>query len=363
MSSARDRARDRAGLHAVAVHPHVHLGGGAHQILRVAEVHQEAVGGGVALAQAAEELRRRRGAGLEEGLAGDHLEEIAALEGLAGHADDRRVRAGLVVARPGHRRGPRERARGRRRAGQAGGGAAAHLEVGAPPLGYLAAVVHEEQLVGEVEDEIALVGRARPPRADRLELEREVVAEGAVEPEVRLLGVAEERDQRTEHREDRRLAAPVFFRETRRVRARGHRHRVVGPLEVLDVIEALERLGDGGEQDEAPGIERLRAEPAAAGHQRERRIHEAHVPPRVAAGVLVARCEERAAPRVEGVHDRLDRVRHRDGLDGPVDADAPTGEVAVAGHGRNLPFPRSRPPGGGGRTQKPPQPGGGSGLA
>ena len=258
--------------------------------------------------------------------------------------DDRRVGAGLVVARARHGGGARERTGCRPPAGQAGGGTAARLEVVAAPLGHLAAMVHDDQLVGQVEDEIALIGGARQARADRLELEREIVAEGAVEPEVRLLGVPEELDQRAQQREHGGLTAPIFFREAARRCAHRHRDRVVGPLEALDLIEPLERLGDGGEQDQAAGVQGLGAEPAAPGHERERRIHEPHVPASVAAGVLVARCEQHAAARVEGVHDRLDGIRHRERLHRAVDADAPTREVAVTAHGRYLLFPEEPGP-------------------
>ena len=197
---------------------------------------------------------------------------------------------------------------------------------------------------GQVEDQVALIGGARQARADRLELEREIVAEGAVEPEVRLLGVPEELDQRPERREHRGLAAPVFLREAGRRWANRHRDRVGRPLEALDLIEALERLGDGGEQDQAAGVQSLGAEPTPAGYEDERRIDEPHVPAGVAAGVLVARGEQHAAARVEGVHDRLDGIRHRERLHPAVDADAPTREVAVTGHGRNLLSPEEPAP-------------------
>src|SRR4029434_751495 len=49
----------RAVRNASAVHAHVHLGGGADQILRVAQVHQEAVGRRIALAEPQEQLGRR----------------------------------------------------------------------------------------------------------------------------------------------------------------------------------------------------------------------------------------------------------------------------------------------------------------
>lgn len=74
------------------------------EVLGRPEVDEEAVGGRVPLAQAPEDLGEGRRAGFEEALAGDHLEEVATPERLARHADERRVLAGSVVARPHDRR-------------------------------------------------------------------------------------------------------------------------------------------------------------------------------------------------------------------------------------------------------------------
>ena len=105
VATARDGARDRTGLDAPALDPHVHLGRGGDEILPLAEVHQGAVGGGVALPEPAVEHRGRTSTGLEEHLAGHHLEEIAAPERLDRVAHGRRVLPGSVVALPLHRGG------------------------------------------------------------------------------------------------------------------------------------------------------------------------------------------------------------------------------------------------------------------
>ena len=76
---------------------------------------------------------------------------------------------------------------------EAGRRAAGGLEVVAPAHRDLAAVVDDDQLVRQVQHEVALVRRPLEPQADRLELERQVVAEGAVQAEVRLVGMVEER--------------------------------------------------------------------------------------------------------------------------------------------------------------------------
>jgi hypothetical protein len=69
-------------------------------------------------------------------------------------------------------------------AGQAVGSVAVDLELIAPALGDLAPVIDHDQLIGQVEDEVPLRWPASEPEPDRLELEGEVVPEGAVETEV-----------------------------------------------------------------------------------------------------------------------------------------------------------------------------------
>ncbi len=48
-------------------------------------------------------------------------------------------------------------------------------------------MVDDQDLVRQVEHKVALVSRARLLEPDRLELENEIVAEGAVEPELLVL--------------------------------------------------------------------------------------------------------------------------------------------------------------------------------
>ena len=56
--------------------------------------------------------------------------------------------------------------------------------------------VDDHDLVGEIKDEVTLRGIAPLGERDRLELEGQVVAEGAVQPELHLEIVPEEVDQR-----------------------------------------------------------------------------------------------------------------------------------------------------------------------
>jgi hypothetical protein len=74
-------------------------------------------------------------------------------------------------------------------------------------------VVDDHELVGQVEHQVALVVGPGDPQRDRLELEREVVAERAVEAEVGVVGRAEQVSQRADHGEQRGLAAPLLLLE------------------------------------------------------------------------------------------------------------------------------------------------------
>ncbi len=74
-------------------------------------------------------------------------------------------------------------------------------------------MVDHEDLVGQIEDEIALVLGPRQAQRHRLELEHQIVAKGAVKPEVLVLGAAEQIDQGAQNREYRGLPAAALFRE------------------------------------------------------------------------------------------------------------------------------------------------------
>ena len=71
-------------------------------------------------------------------------------------------------------------------------------------------MVDDQDLVGQIEHEVALALLALEPVVDRIELEGEVVAEGAIEAEIRILVGPEQRGDGAQHREHRRhpLTAP-----------------------------------------------------------------------------------------------------------------------------------------------------------
>ena len=177
------------------------------------------------------------------------------------------------------------------------------------------------------------------PQAHRLELEGQVVGEGAVEAQVRLVGMVEQGDQGPERGEHRRLAAALLLDEPSFRRAHDRGDGVGSAAHALHRVEGAEGLGDRAEQDLAPRVQRLDLERAAPSGEDERRVGEAHVPARVAARILVARGEQAAPMRVEILDEGLDGVGDGDRVHRAVDADASPGEVAVGAHGRALPLP------------------------
>ena len=206
---------------------------------------------------------------------------------------------------------------------------AADLEFVPAPRCAFAAVIHHDEFVGQVEDQVALAGRPFLTQGDRLELEREIVAERPVQPEVRLGGAGEEFDDGAQQGEHGRLAAAFLLGEP--FRGRGDRPgqaRIVR-LERGDRGQAFDRCRDRREQQAATRVERRDAELQAAAHDRQRRVDEAHVPARVASGIFVARSEQRPAAAVQCVQDRLDGAGDGQVVNGPIDRDAAAGVVMV----------------------------------
>jgi len=72
-------------------------------------------------------------------------------------------------------------------------------------------VVDDEDLVGQVQDQVALALGALQRVGDRIELEGEVVAEGAVEPEIGIVLGAEQGGDGAQNREDGRHAGPLLL--------------------------------------------------------------------------------------------------------------------------------------------------------
>src|SRR3989441_1484609 len=213
------------------------------------------------------------------------------------------------------------------------GRAARGLELVTPAHRDLASVVDDHQLVREIQDKVALFGRSFETKPDGFDLERQVVAEGAIEAEVRLLGVMEERAERAQEGEHRRLPTALLFGESTRGRANCAVQHLLGGRHPLDRVERAERPGDRGQEDAAARVQRLEAEAATPHGEDEGGVDESHVPACVAPRVLVAGGQEHSAVRVERLDNGLDRARDGDFLDRSVDADPARGVVGGHGHG------------------------------
>ena len=184
-----------------------------------------------------------------------------------------------------------------------------------------------------MQDQVALLTGPLTPQLDRLELERQVVAERAVQPQVRV--VARHGGDHLPHGgEDGGPAAPVLL--GLHAGRLGYHHLDLSPGPAVPAARAGHGLAhpqQGGakhrEQHLAPGVERPDADPAAAGDELGAGIHVGQMPAAVAARVLHARAEHPAAPpfhlRADGVQDLL-----IERLGGPGD-DHPAG-----GHGACL---------------------------
>src|SRR5207249_6934760 len=199
-------------------------------------------------AQPPEHLGWRRGARLEEHPAWHDLEEVASPERALRDPDGRRELAGGVVAGVLDARAAAERRRvaGARKPG--GRDAVDGKLVVLAPCDP-SRVVDDDEPIGQEEHQVARGRIARQAVRDRLELEREVVAERAVETEVAFLGAVEEVDERAHDAEHGALLRPLLLREPLARLADGPAHaRSVG-AEVLEGVDGLKAPRDRREED------------------------------------------------------------------------------------------------------------------
>ena len=180
-------------------------------------------------------------------------------------------------------------------------------------------MVDDEDVVGQEEHEVAVTLVARHGEPNRIELERELVAERTVEPEMGVVRAAEQIDERAHHREQRRLLAAQLFREPfvgdPNRSGDGVRIRVQG----LDRVAVPDRRRDGGNEHRAALVAGPDLEAALPAGEREGRVAEPHVPAGVAPGILERRGEQHPEPLVEragetrnGVFSGFDPVGARD---------------------------------------------------
>ncbi len=222
---------------------------------------------------------------------------------------------------------------GRGGARQAGSRATGHRELVAVEGRLLPHMIDDQDLVRQIQHQVALIIRARQAQLDRLELEHQIVAERAIEPEMLVFGTGEEVAERPQYRKHAGLAAALLLREAGVAGADRAVDAAVAGVADLCRREAIQMVGDRPKQQLPPRVQRLDPKAAAARRQHQRRIDKPHVPARVAAGKLEARREQHAAPLVELLGQRrISRaVGLRQGL--ALDMDAALGFVADALHG------------------------------
>ena len=187
-----------------------------------------------------------------------------------------------------------------------------------PGLGRI--VVDDQDLVGQEQHEVALARLALELVVDRVELEGEVVAEGAVKAEIGVFRGLEQGGDGAQHGEDRRNAAALLLGEDTAGFGDVEADQFLRRLGDGDIGKAAQRLADDRQQHLATAVQRLDAHGAAARRDDQRRIDDGRVPARVAAGIFVVRGKHRAPARIQAIDIAVDRALIR-----PV--------VALAGDG------------------------------
>ena len=306
--AALDRAGDRAGFDAAAIHPHEHFRRRADQKFLVAQIDEKGIGRRVDGLQTARDLRRLALDALVEHLARHHFEQVAAPEAFLGLFHQPGIFAWRMVAARRHMIGRAEWV-GTIVTWQPG-----RVETGAGKLvavlpGFRRIMVHDEDFVGQVKHEIALAVRPVQLEGHRIELEAEVIAEGAVEPEIGILVRLEERDNRTQHGEDGRYARALLLGEGARGFAdlnHGLARRCFGDR---NIRQPLHHGGDGRQHGRAAGVQRLDIDLAAPRRNHQRRIDDRRIPARIAARIFVIGGKDCATAAVETVHIGIDGAR------------------------------------------------------
>ena len=254
------------------------------------------------MAQPVVEGGGRRAPGVEH-VARHDLEQVAAGELLPGLLDHPGIAARYRIRRKLPLRNGPARPRPGPLAGLVGGrprqpfgrpGRGREL-VGVALRGLPLAVQHP-QLVRQVQHQVTLSLIALMPEPDRLELEGQVVAESAVQAEMRVRP-GQRRDHLAQRGEHGGPVAALFLRESGVAlrdddldRAAAGRHDLARPAEC--------RLDDR-QQDLAAGVQRSRGDPPAAGHDLGRGVDIRHVPATVPARVLHPGTEHAAAAAVD----------------------------------------------------------------
>ena len=183
------------------------------------------------------------------------------------------------------------------------GGNFAAREFVAEALDLLRLAIHEPDVVAQEQVQV-LVAVARQLALDGLELEQQVVAEGADQPQARILLAAEFLDQRAQNGKHRGLLAALLLRKQARQRAQAAGQNARLPAEVLPVRMAGQHRLQDLRHLLAARVERADFHAAVVGDDFERRANGGDVPARIPARIFVAGGEIDAALPVERAQQR-----------------------------------------------------------
>src|SRR5262245_55166090 len=180
-------------------------------------------------------------------------------------------------------------------------------------------MIHDDQLIRNVEDEITLIGWSILMQPQRLKLTCEIITESPIQTEITVINTAEKINQGAHDGKDGRLFTPLFFRETARTLCDNPMHCMSAHFGFGDSRNAAYHIGNDLQQKISALVQSGNLEVSAVRFQTQRRINETDVPPRIPPRVLVARRQQDAATSIQSSNERLDRIVDGNLLDGPMD--------------------------------------------
>ena len=190
---------------------------------------------------------------------------------------------------------------------QALGGLALPGEIVAQHHAAAGGAVIGQQAIRHVEHDVALVVLARALLHEVLDLEHEVVGEGAEQAEQRIVIGAEHRDEVAHQRHHAGAAGALVFVD-RRLAAHDVAGEPAGGLLGDDDAGFAQHVAEEGDQHLAARVQRLQRKVRAGGFQPQRRIGKAEVEALVAARHRGARRQHHAAAAVEQVDQVVEPV-------------------------------------------------------
>ena len=307
IAAALDGARDRACLHPPSADAHEHFRAGADQEFVAPQIDEKGIGRRINRLQPARNLRGAMFGPLVEDLTRNDLEKVASDELVLGPSNEVGIFARPVVAAPWDRLARPERRRLAAAGAAFGGDAVARKGIGRQRRGCRI-VIHFEDFVRQIKDEVPSLVRARQALGDRIELEGQIVAEGAKKAQAAVILGLEESDDRAKNREDRRHARALFLRDRPFRHLHGDAQSLGRNVHRSDLGKSVQGLGNKAEQDSSPRIERIDRHLAPRRGDRQGRVDEGDVLTGVAARIFVIREKDGAALVVQLIEIRLDRA-------------------------------------------------------